>query len=239
MRNAVALGSALSFFGLLAGAPVPKETNEQALARLYGTPVDPNKDCIFALDGKKLTVKVGAGDHALHTTGPRSGAPRTLREVEGDFTAEVTAAPGARPKGAKPAMEGRMLTFHSQGLLLWVDEGTFIRFEHAHIDYLNGMVSTYASLELFKDGQWIRPGTTEDGKFDDAKPTQFRLTRKGNEVRGAWSQDGGKTWKELEALTLGPKAKVRVGVIVNHNTDSTYSATFEGFSITPAADGNK
>src|SRR5438046_9849061 len=88
MRNAVALGSALSLFGLLAAAaPVPKETNEQQLARLFGTPVDPNKDCEFAFDGKKLTVRVGKGDHALHTTGPRTGAPRTLREVEGDFTA--------------------------------------------------------------------------------------------------------------------------------------------------------
>lgn len=116
MRNAVALGSALSLFGLLAAAaPVPKETNQQQVVRLYGTPVDPNKDCEFAFDGKKLTVKAGKGDHALTTTGGRTAAPRTLREVEGDFTVEVTAAPGERPQKAKPAMEGRMLKFHSQG----------------------------------------------------------------------------------------------------------------------------
>jgi hypothetical protein len=204
MRNAVALGLTLSLFGLLAAAPIPKETNEQQLARLFGTPVDPNKDCAFAFDGKKLTVKVGKGDHALHTSG-RTAAPRTLREVEGDFTAEVTAAPGERPQEARPAMEGRMLKFYSQGLLLWVDDGTFIRFEHAYLDRLNGMVSTYASWELFKDGEWIRFGRPDDGELDDGKPTRFRLTRKGNELRGAWSQDGGKTWKELEALTLDLK----------------------------------
>ena len=78
-----------------------------------------------------------------------------------------------------------------------------------------------------------------DGQLDDAKPTRFRLTRKGNEVRGSWSQDGGKTWTELEALTLDLKAKVRVGVIVNHNTDSPFAATFEGFSIARAAEAKK
>lgn len=239
MRNAVALGSVLSLVGLLAAAPVPKETSEQLLARMYGTPVDPNKDCEFALDGKKLVVRVGKRDHGLHTTGPRLAAPRALREVEGDFTAEVTATPGKRPDGAKPAVEGRGLTFHSQGLLLWVDEKTFVRFEHACVDRLNGMVTIYASWELFKDGEWVRGGNTNDGLLDDGKPTRFRLTRKGNEVRGAWSQDDGKTWKELEALTLDLKAKVKVGVIVNHNTDSPYSATFEGFSVTPAANPKK
>jgi regulation of enolase protein 1 (concanavalin A-like superfamily) len=240
MRHAVALGSALALFALLAAAaPVPKETNEQQLVRLFGTPFDSNKDCEFAFDGKKLTLKVGKGDHALHTSGARNAAPRTLREVEGDFTAEVTATPGGRPQGAMPAMEGRMLKFYSQGLLLWVDDGTFIRFEHAHLDRLNGVVSTYANWELFKDGEWARAGREVDGSLDDSKPTRFRLSRKRNEVRGAWSQDGGKTWKELESLTLDLKAKVRVGVIVNHNTDSPFSATFEAFSITPDADAKK
>jgi regulation of enolase protein 1 (concanavalin A-like superfamily) len=220
-------------------APVPKETNEQKLARVFGTPVDTNKDCEFAFDGKKLTIKAGKGDHALHVTGPRTGAPRTLRTVEGDFTVEVTAAPGERPQGAKPAMQGRGLTYHSQGLLLWVDDRTYIRFEHAHVDRLNGMVSTYVSWELFKEGEWIRAGVEKDGLLDDTKPTRFRLTRKGNEIRGAWSQDSGKTWNELDALTLDLKEKVQVGVIVNHNTDSPFAATFEEFALTPAPEAKK
>jgi hypothetical protein len=220
-------------------APVPKETDEQKLAKVFGTPVDPNKDCEFAFDGKTLTVKAGKGDHALHTSGGRTAAPRTLREVEGDFTVEVAAAPGPRPAGAMPAMEGRGLKFHSQGLLLWVDDRTFVRLEHAHLDRLNGMTAAYASWELFKDGEWVRAGSLADGVLDDAKPTRLRLTRKGNEVRGAWSQDGGKTWTGMEALTLELKAKVRVGVIVNHNTDSPFSATFEDFSVSPAAAAGK
>src|SRR5207249_10879425 len=85
-------------------APVPKETNEQQFARLFGTPVDPNKDCEFAFDGKTLTVKVGKGDHARHTSGGRTGAPRTLRAAEGDFTTERTAAPGRTRPPAQPAM---------------------------------------------------------------------------------------------------------------------------------------
>jgi|GEM_PF-1609190 len=216
-------------------APIPKETPEQKLAALFGTPVDPNKDCEFDFDGKKLTIKVGKGDHALHASSNRAGAPRTLRTVEGDFTVEVAAAAGQRPPGAKPAMAGRGLTFHSQGLLLWVDDGTYVRLEHAHVNRLNGMVFTYVNWELFKGGEWIRVGVTTDGLLDDSKPTWFRLSRKGNEIRGAWSQDNGKTWNELEALTLELKAKAQVGVIVNHNTDSAFTAVFEGFKLTPAA----
>ena len=38
-----------------------------------------------------------------------------------------------------------------------------------------------------------------------------------------------------DKASSGGTTKVKVGVIVNHNTDSPYSATFEVFSITPAA----
>ncbi|QJW95040.1 DUF1349 domain-containing protein [Frigoriglobus tundricola] len=220
-------------------APVPKETAGQKLAKVFGTPVDPNKDCKFAFDGKKLTVDVGKGDHGMHVAGNRTGAPRTLRAVEGDFAVEVTATPGDRPPGAKPAVPGHGFTFHSQGLLFWVDDRTYIRLEHARRDPPNGAVVTYVNWELFKDGQWLRAGGTADGLLDDTKPTRFRLTRKGNEVRGAWSQDGRKTWNELAAITLDLKAKAQVGVIAAHNTDAPFAATFEGFALTPATDAKK
>lgn len=230
MRTALVL-----IFPLVAAAaPVPKETDAQKLAQLFGTPVDPNKDCRFAFDGKKLTVTAGKGDHGLHVAGNRTGAARTLRAVEGDFTLEVTTTPGQRPNGAKPAAPGHAFTFQAQGLLFWVDDKTYVRLEHAHRDMLNGVDATYVNWELFREGQWTRKGGAADGTLDDTKSTRFRLTRKSNEIRGAWSQDSGKNWNELEGLQLDLKAKVQVGVIVAHNTDKPFDAAFEGFTLTPA-----
>ena len=73
---------------LLLAAPVPKDTDAQKLAKLYGTPVDPLKDCKFTLDGGKLTVTAGKGDHDLSVQNKEMNAPRVLKEIEGDFEAE-------------------------------------------------------------------------------------------------------------------------------------------------------
>jgi regulation of enolase protein 1 (concanavalin A-like superfamily) len=213
-------------------APVPKETAEQKLAKLFGTPVDPKKDCEFKLDGTKLTLKVGKGDHALHAHQNRMAAPRTLREADGDFTVEATVS-AEHPKEANPIVPNRNFLFHSQGLLFWVSDKTYIRFEQARIVNPGQEPVGYASYELFRDGEWTRAGTSEDGVLDPTKPASFRLTRKGNSVTGSWSQDAGKTWKELPALELDLKAKVHVGVVANHNTDAPFTATFEDFTITP------
>lgn len=215
-----------------AAAPVPKETAEQKLARVFGTPVDPNKDCTFDFDGNKLTIKAGKGDHALHVAQMRMAAPRTLKEVEGDFVAEVKAS-AEHPTAAKPALASRNFLFHSQGLLLWADDKNYIRFEQARMDALDGTVTNYVSYELFKGGEWSRAGSTQDGELDPAKPTRFRLARKGAAVTGAFSTDDGKTWTDLPALALDLKAKAQVGVVANHNTDTPFTATFEDFTVTP------
>lgn len=214
-------------------APVPKETDAQKLEKAFGKPVDPNKDCEFAFDGKKLTMKAGKGDHALHVQQGRMAAPRTLKEVAGDFVATVKAA-AEPPKDAKPALASRNFLFHSQGLLLWIDEKNYVRFEQARMDPLGGAeVKHYVNYELFKDGEWTRSGMWTDGALDATKPTTFRLTRTGNAVAGSFSQDDGKTWADLPALDLELKDKVHVGVVTNHNTDAPFTATFENFAVTP------
>lgn len=233
MKNSLLLGLGSTLvIATATAAPVPKETIGQKFTEMFGTFVDPKKDCEYDFDGKKLTIKVGKGDHALQTVGNRTGAARTLRAVDGNFQVEVTATPGKMHEGAMPAQEGRNLRYYSQGLLLWIDNDNFIRFEHAHVHRLNDAKLTYASWELFEHGEYIRAGNLGDGHLDITKPTQLRLKRERDQVIASWSQDEGKTWRELDALEINPKAKVQVGVIVNHNTDSPYSASFEGFKIT-------
>lgn len=85
------------------GAPAPKD----ALAG-WGKPVDPAKDCKFeAKDGKlKIAVPGGKEPHDLSAelNAPMS-APRVMREIEGDFSMEVSVGAFAVPEGTAGGTE--------------------------------------------------------------------------------------------------------------------------------------
>ena len=86
----IALG-ALPFALLLVSAtaaPVPKEALAPALEKLYGKPDVGADTCEFKLDGKKLIIVVPGGVESQAVK--LSGAPRTKKEVTGDFEMEVS-----------------------------------------------------------------------------------------------------------------------------------------------------
>jgi regulation of enolase protein 1 (concanavalin A-like superfamily) len=217
--------------GVVFAAPIPKENDDNKLEKLFGKKVDPNKDCEFTFDGKKLTIKAGKGDHSLHVLQQRMQAPRIHREIEGDFVAEVKVS-AEYPMGAKSVVPNRSHRFHSLGLLVWIDEKNYVRFEKAHM--VTTEISCYASFEYFRDGQWTRSGKPADGLFESADTPRLRITRKGNTLTPATSTDDGKTWKELEKLETKLPAKIQVGVVANHNTDTEFAATFDEYSVKPA-----
>jgi len=111
-------------------APIHKETDAQKLQKLYGTPVDPLKDCKFTVDGSKLTITAGKGDHDLAVEAKILDAPLVLKEIEGDFSMVVKVS-GDFPKRAKGATEKRSLVFYGAGLLVWEDENNYVRLERA------------------------------------------------------------------------------------------------------------
>jgi len=215
---------------LLVAAPIPKETDAQRMARLYGTPVDPAKDCKFTLDGDKLTINAGKGDHDLSVQSKEMNAPRVLKEIEGDFEMKVQVK-AEYPKGAKGASEKRSIVFYGAGLLVWDDENNYVRLEKAHVDPLNGTPTyTYGSWELFAGAEWKRRGTQEDFVFDEKDTAHFKLARKGNVFTASISKDG-KEWKDLDPIEAEMGKKLKVGVAAVHICDTAFDAVFEGYEM--------
>ena len=66
----------------------------------------------------------------------------------------------------------------------------------------------------------------------------FRLTRKGESLRAAVSQDG-KTWNELAALEVKFAAKLKVGVCAVHTTGTVFKPVFSDLKIEKLDDAAK
>lgn len=215
---------------LAVAAPIPKETDAEKLAKLFGTPVDPLKDCKFTLDGTKLTLTAGKGDHDLAVEAKEMNAPRVVKEIEGDFSVSVKVS-GEYPKGAKGATEKRTIVFYGAGILVWEDEKNYVRLEKAYIDSLNGTpVNCYGSWELRAGGEWVRRGTNEDFKMDAKDPAYLKLARKGNKFTAAISTDG-KKWTELEEIEAEMGKKVKIGVCAVHICDTGFDTVFEDYQL--------
>lgn len=215
---------------LVVAAPVPKESDAEKLYRLFGKPVDPLKDCKFTLDGNKLTINAGKGDHDLSVQSKEMNAPRVLKEIEGDFEMKVKVS-GEYPKGAKGASEKRTIVFYGHGLLVWDDEKNYVRLEKAYVDLLNGTPTyTYGSWELFAGGEWVRRGTQEDFVFDQKDTAHFKLSRKGSVFSASISKDG-KEWKDLPPIEAEMGKKLQVGVGAVHICDTAFDAVFEEYEM--------
>src|SRR5262249_36323812 len=68
--------------------------------RDWGSAVDPDGDCTFTIKPNALTIAVPGSDHVLGVERGRMNAPRVLREITGDFIAQVRVA-GDFPAGAR------------------------------------------------------------------------------------------------------------------------------------------
>jgi regulation of enolase protein 1 (concanavalin A-like superfamily) len=215
---------------LLFAAPVPKETDADKLGRLFGKPVDPAKDCKFTLDGTKLTISAGKGDHDLSVQSNEMNAPRVLKEIEGDFEVKVKVS-GDYPKGAKGASEKRTIVFYGSGILVWDDEKHYVRLEKAYVDGLNGTpINCYGSWELFAGGEWKRRGSNVDYIFDAKDTAYLKLSRKGKTFTASMSKDG-KDWTELEPIEAEMGKKLSVGVAAVHICDTGFDAVFEEYEL--------
>jgi regulation of enolase protein 1 (concanavalin A-like superfamily) len=215
---------------LLVAAPIPKETDAQKLAKLYGLPVDPAKDCKFTLSGDKLTITAGKGDHDLSVQSNEMNAPRVLKEIEGDFEVTVQVS-GDYPKGAKGASEKRTIVFYGSGILVWDDTNNYVRLEKAYVDGLNGTpINCYGSWELFAGGEWKRQGSNADYVFGEKDTAHLKLARKGNVFTASMSKDG-KEWKELDPIEAEMGKTLKVGVAAVHICDTGFDAVFEGYDL--------
>ncbi len=192
----------------------------------WDKPVDPDQDCKFIRDKGTLTIEVPGKDHDLAIERNLMNSPRLLRDVEGDFVAQVRVRGIFRP--SKESTSAERLPFVGAGLLLMADEKTYIRLERAAL-VKGGEVKTYANWELRQDGQWVLSGEEKVRPLED-KATLVRLERKGDKLLASVSHDGEKWW-ELKPLELKLPAKLKIGVAAGGTSMDVFAPQFDQFQL--------
>lgn len=191
----------------------------------WDKPTDPDKDCKFKQDKGGLTIELPGKDHDLGVERKRMNAPRLLRTVEGDFVAEVRVGGAFLPSVGSTTTE--RIPFVGAGLVLMVDDNTYVRLERAALR--NSEVKTYANWELRREGKWELAGTTDVLPLTE-KHTYLRLQRKGDKLLGSVSEDG-KNWTEMNPLEVKLPAKVKLGVAACTTSAEPFAPHFDRFRL--------
>lgn len=156
-------------------------------------------------------------------------APRVMREIEGDFTAEVTVVPNFDLSPAWSRNPDQ--TFQSSGLVLDAGDQRWIRWEHGLWKTIDGHK---LREEFFRSGKNSVSDRATD-LWDPGKPVRLRLARHGDFFNTSWSQEGG-PWVESPAfLELGWPRKVRVGLLVVNGVTRPLHTRFTDFTLTPTS----
>jgi regulation of enolase protein 1 (concanavalin A-like superfamily) len=193
----------------------------------WGRVLDPSGDCDVSLDDgrNRLRITVPGTPHVLSAEDPGlpMNAPRVVRRVRGDFTADVRVLGRLEP--------GRSKTTHydpyqGAGLIVWRDPSNYLRLERA-VGFIKGRPHPYINYELREGGRLaVSHGiTTED------RPLSLKLRRQGR-VFSAWYSRDGRRWVELARVDATLSDRVEVGVVAVNASARTLSAELERFSVT-------
>jgi regulation of enolase protein 1 (concanavalin A-like superfamily) len=179
----------------------------------WGDPVDPDRDCEIRVVEKALVIKVPGTPHVLRAAAGQRNAPRVLRDIEGNFTAQVkvlaTFATGVASQGA--------------GLLLWQDERNFVLLERTADD-------AGIRFEYWRDGQLQGGDPVPNTAPEPGSATWLRLTRHISTLKAEVSQDG-ETWTELKSVPIRLSSRMRLGVVATNSSERPLEARFEAFQV--------
>lgn len=189
----------------------------------WGQIVDPEKDCQFRLDGGRLTITIPATKHDLSVEAGDLSAPRVLRDIEGDFIAQVKASGNVKHSGAGTSQV--YLPYHGLGLLLWQDERNYVRLERAALGRGGGGVH-YGTFQVRKDG---RPTNPLEAELPD-QDLYLRAERRGNRIQGAVSPDGVR-WRYFAPVTVNFPQRIKVGVDAINTSTERFSPVFSELEI--------
>ncbi len=195
----------------------------------WGEAIDPDGDCSFGVAEGRLTITVPAPappskGHGLEAEGNTLNAPRVLREIEGDFIADLRVGGTFKPTG--PSANPNVFPFVGAGLLLWSDAGDYIRLERAAIDR-NGRLIPYALFQERKASQLMPP---VGGLQLPEGAVVLRLERRGDQISGLFSIDGA-DWRAFPPRTARLPAKLKLGVAAISSSRQPFVVTLENFRV--------
>ena len=193
----------------------------------WGQVIDPVGDCTFRHENGAFTIKVPGQYHDLWPIQGKVNAPLVLRDVAGDFTIDVLVkeVTKAEPDTVLPAMASTA-SFHAGSLVIWQDAKNFVRFDRTDMNK-SGRATTACYLHIFQDGA----RTAELAPAVPDRATHLRLTRKGDRVTAAYSQDGAKTWRSLAEQKVKLADKLKAGVSALNNTSRENVVRFANLKV--------
>jgi RNA polymerase sigma factor (sigma-70 family) len=192
--------------------------------RGWGEPIDPDGDCSINLANGRLTITVPAKGHGLEAEHDSLNAPRVLRDIDGDFIADLEVQGAFKPGGV--SKDPNYLPFVGAGLLLWSDEANYIRLERAAI-VRNHQLVPYVLFQERKDRRLVPAG----GGIPAPNGTALlRLERRGDQIT-AFVSAGGSEWRAFPPRTVRFGPKVKLGVAAISNSSDPFTVTMTSFRV--------
>ena len=195
----------------------------------WGTALDPDGDCAFAVNKGALAITVPKVAHDLFNgfaTTSNYGmfnAPRILQDVQGDFSVQVKTS--AFPRPALNSASHSRGAYVSAGLVIWSDEKNFFRLDSAAGA---GLLKSSIYLERFVDGRRL---PTPFWALSN-KDIYLKVERQGNQFTFAF-KDGSKdkAWEGNSQLTAAMPSKLKVGVFAINFTNTPFTAPLQELEL--------
>jgi regulation of enolase protein 1 (concanavalin A-like superfamily) len=212
---------------LAGGLAAAEEVQPLETVQGWGLVVDPVGDCKFEHADGKFTIKVPGAHHDLWPVKGKVNAPLVLQEVAGDFTIEVLVEEVTKAESdtVLPGMASTA-SFHAGSLVIWQDAKNFVRFDRTNMNK-GGRATTACYLHVYQDGE----RTAELAPAVPDRPTHLRLSRKGDRLMAAYSQDGGTKWTSLAEQKVKLADKLKAGVSALNNTSRENAVRFADLKI--------
>lgn len=192
----------------------------------WGHVVDPDHDCTITARGGKLTITVPGTTHDLssyHSIYKKRNAPRVVRKITGNFTVEVKVTGAFKPGRAGTLPEAD--PFNGAGLLLWANTENYLRFERNIWTTSHGHSSYEPLLQYWKDDTDLTPGTPSTKPYFRGHSTYLRLTRQGDQIRAAVSNNGVR-WMKTRPVTVQFPQTIKVGVDAINTSRKPFTVEF-------------
>ncbi len=196
----------------------------------WGEVVDPDGDCDLNLRGGELVFEVPGTLHDLNVDIGKNNAPRVVQEIDGDFTATVKVGGSFEPGESRTGPKS--VPYNGGGLVIWHDEGNYIRLERASM-YRNNRVVGFLAFESRERG--TRTEVHNKGGLNPRQDCWLRIERRGETISGSLSDDG-KDWEDLQPMSVDWPSRLKVGVDAVNSCGDPMTVKFQDYTLNARKD---